>query len=138
MIVLELEFKGIQKLFENAFGKICLENKKENEHLLPFLVFGPRAISLATVGPALPLPFPAQPGTAAQPRASASPAQQPLGPAAVPGNRPRPRAQPLTARARLSAPSSPPRSSEPPGLAACRNRPTPRRGSVPPLAPGPL
>jgi len=46
------------------------------------------------------------------------------------------RAQPLTARARLSAPSSPPRSSEPPGLAACRNRPTPRRGSVPPSCPG--
>ena len=69
MIVLELEFKGIQKLFENAFGKICLENKKENEHLLPFLVFGLRAI------PWQPL---AQPrASAARPSSRASPAAAP-------------------------------------------------------------
>ena len=61
----------------------------------------------------------------------AAPAQQ-----AAPGNRPRLRAQTLTARARLSAPSSPRAPRNRPARPHAATAPTPRRGSVPPLAPG--
>ena len=81
--------------------------------------------------------FPARPASRRPSRApqllgpAVAPAQQ-----AAPGNRPRPRAQTLTARARLSVPSSPRAPRNRPARPHAATAPTPRRGSVPPLAPG--
>ena len=130
------------------FENFIYKKKKE-------ISFSPLPSSVSACRPFLPrpvhppLPFPAQPSRRSRPSSRAPRRRQPSSRAqpsrrSRPSSRacactrqpPTPRAQPLTARARLSAPSSPPRSSEPPGLAACHNCPTPRRGSVPPLAPG--
>jgi len=83
--------------------------------------------------------FPARPASRRPSRApqllgpAAAPAQQ-----AAPGNRPRPRAQTLTARARLSAPSSPRAPRNRPARPHAATAPTPRRGSVPPSRPAAL
>ena len=102
----------------------------------PFLVFGPHGLFPARpVHPPLPLPAQpsrrsrpssrAQPGTAAQPRASASLAQQPR----LRPHQATARAQPLTARAHLSAP--PPTSRSPRAATVAHER---RRRSAPPRA----
>ena len=111
---------------ENAFGKFVWKIKRKRILFLfspSFLVFGPRVFFSWQPLAQLPSPF------------------SPLGPAAAPGNRPRPRAQPLTARACLWAPSSPPRDSATaracawataaaPGLLASWERPSPRLASL--------
>ena len=113
-------------------GKFVWKIKSENDYLLPFLIFGPHGLFTARpVHP--PLPFPAQPSRRSRPSSRAQPSSRACARTRQP---PTPRAQPLTARARLSAPSSPRAPRNRPARPHAATAPTPRRGSVPPLAPG--
>ena len=126
------------------FENFIYKKKKE-------ISFSPLPSSVSACRPFLPRPAhsplplprsarqpPAQPrAPAARPSSRASPTAAPAQ-QATPGNRPRPRAQTLTARARLSAPSSPRAPRNRPARPHAATAPTPRRGSVPPSRPAAL